>query len=58
MRNHNTEYLKLLKEIFAEIKEYKDGLDDSQELEMKYIKEIKKLGRRIEYGKYFSSSML
>ncbi len=44
MRNHNPEYVKLLKEIRDEIKEYKNGLDDSQELEMTFIKEIKKLG--------------
>ena len=44
MRNHNPEYLKLLKEIKDEIKEYKNGLDDNQELEMDFIKEIKKLG--------------
>ena len=30
LRNHNPEYLKLLKEIRDEIKEYKDGLDDGQ----------------------------
>ena len=46
MRNHNPEYLKLLKEIKDEIKEYKNGLDDNQELEMNFIKEIKKLGRK------------
>ena len=49
MRNHHPEYLRLLKEIRDEIKEYKNGLDDSQELEMTYIKEIKKLGQRLEY---------
>ena len=43
LKNHNPEYLKLLEEIRDEIKKYKDGLDDSQELEMTYIKEIKKL---------------
>ncbi len=58
MRNHNPEYLKLLKEIRDEIKEYKDGLDDSQELEMTYIKEIKKLGQRIEYESVFPPNAL
>ncbi len=58
MRNHNPEYLKLLKEIRDEIKEYKDGLDDSQELEMTYIKEIKKLGQRIEYESVFPPKAL
>jgi len=58
MRNHNPEYSKLLKEIRDEIKEYKDGLDDSQELEMTYIKEIKKLGQRIEYESVFPPNTL
>jgi len=58
MRNHNTEYLRQSQEIFAEIKEYKDGLDDSQELETKYIKEIHKLGRRIEYESIFPPKAL
>jgi len=58
MRNHNTEYLKLLKEIRDEIQEYKDGLDDTQELEITYIKEIKKLGQRIEYESVFPPNAL
>ncbi len=58
MRNHNPEYLKLLKEIRDEIKEYKDGLNDSQELEMVFIKEIKKLGQRIEYESVFPPNAL
>lgn len=58
MRNHNPEYLKLLKEIRDEIKEYKNGLDDSQELEMAFIKEIKKLGQRIEYESIFPPNTL
>ena len=58
MRNHNPEYLKLLKEIRDEIKEYKDGLDDNQKLEMVFIKEIKKLGQRIEYESVFPPNAL
>jgi len=58
MRNHNPEYLKLLKEIRDEIKEYKDGLDDNQESEMVFIKEIKKLGQRIEYESVFPPNEL
>jgi taurine transport system permease protein len=58
LRNHNPEYLKLLEEIRAEIKKYKEGLDDSQELEMTYIKEIKKLGQRIEYESVFPPKAL
>ncbi len=58
LRNHNPEYLRLLEEIRKEIKEYKDGLDDSQELEMTFIKEIKKLGQRIEYESVFPPKAL
>jgi len=58
MRNHNTEYLRQSQEIFAEIKEYKDELDDSQELEKTYIKEIKKLVRRIDYASIFPPNAL
>ena len=58
MRNHNPEYLKLLKEIRDEIKKYKNGLNDNQELEMTYIKEIKKLGQRIEYESVFPPNAL
>ncbi len=58
MRNHHPEYLRLLKEIRDEIKEYKNGLDDSQELEMAFIKEIKKLGQRLEYESIFPPNAL
>jgi taurine transport system permease protein len=58
LRNHNPEYLRLLEEIRKEIKEYKDSLDDSQELEMTFIKEIKKLGQRIEYESVFPPNAL
>ena len=56
MRNHNPEYLKQSKVIFAEIKEYMDGLGDGLELE--YIKDIKKLVRRIEYASIFPPKTL
>ena len=58
MRNHHPKYLGLLKEILAEIKEYKIGLDDSQELEITYLKEIKKLGQRIQYASIFPPNAL
>ena len=58
MRNHNPEYLKLLKEIREEIKEYRNSLNDDQELETTYIKEIKKLGQRIEYESVFPPNAL
>jgi taurine transport system permease protein len=58
MRNHHPEYLRLLKEIRDEIKEYKNALNDDQQLEMSYIKEIKKLGQRIEYESVFPPNAL
>ena len=58
MRNHHPEYLRLLKEIRDEIKEYKNALNDDQKVEMTYIKEIKKLGQRIEYESVFPPNAL
>ena len=58
MRNHHSEYLRLLKEIRDQIKEYKKALNDDQDLEMRYIKEIKKIGQRIEYESIFPPNAL
>ena len=56
MRNHNPEYLRQSEAIFGEIKEYMDGLGDG--LELDYIKDIKKLVRRIEYASIFPPKTL
>ncbi len=56
MRNHNPEYLRQSESIFSEIKEYMDGLGDGIELD--YIKDIKKLVRRIEYASIFPPNTL
>ena len=56
MRNHNPEYLRQAEAIFGEIKEYMDGLGDG--LELDYIKDIKKLVRRIEYASIFPPKTL
>ncbi len=56
MRNHNPEYLRQAEAIFGEIKEYMDGLGDGRELD--YIKDIKKLVRRIEYASIFPPKTL
>jgi len=58
MRNHHPEYLRLLKEIRGQIREYKNALSDDQDLEMTYVKEIKKLGQRIEYESIFPPNAL
>jgi len=57
-RNHNPEYLRQSETIQTEIQEYKDGLEESQELEATYIKEIKKLNQRIEYASIFPPNAL
>ena len=56
MRNHNPEYLRQSQEIFAEIRQYMDALGDGRELD--YIKDIKKLVRRIEYASIFPPNTL
>jgi len=56
MRNHNPEYLRQSEKIFSDIKKYMDGLDDGRELD--YIKDIKKLVRRIEYASIFPPNTL
>jgi len=56
MRNHNSEYLRQSEAIFKEIKEYMEGLGDG--LELDYIKDIKKLVRRIEYASIFPPNTL
>ena len=56
MRNHNPEYLRQAEAIFGGIKEYMDGLGDGRELD--YIKDIKKLVRRIEYASIFPPKTL
>jgi len=58
IRNHHPEYLRKVKAIIGEIKEYKAGLDDRQEVELTYIKEIKKLGQRIHYASIFPPTAL
>jgi taurine transport system permease protein len=56
MRNHNPEYLRQSQEIFSEIRQYMDALGDGRELD--YIKDIKKLVRRIEYASIFPPNTL
>ena len=56
MRNHNPEYLRQSQAIFASIRQYMDVLGDGRELD--YIKDIKKLVRRIEYASIFPPNTL
>ena len=53
IRNHNPEYLRQVKIIRTEIKEYKNSLDENQEQETILIKEIAKLEKRIAFASIF-----
>jgi taurine transport system permease protein len=58
MRNHNQEYLRISEEIKTIANEYKDNLNDNQDLEMGWIKDILKLNQRIEYASIFPPKAL
>jgi taurine transport system permease protein len=58
MRNHNPEYLRISEEIKTIANEYKDNLNDNQDIEMGWIKDILKLNQRIEYASIFPPKAL
>ena len=47
-----------MQEIKDEIREYKNNLNENQELERTYAKDIHKLARRIEYASIFPPKTL
>jgi taurine transport system permease protein len=58
MRNHNPEYLRITEEIKTIADEYKDDLNDEQDLEAGLVKDILKLNQRIEYASIFPPKAL
>ena len=50
LRNHNPQFKNLVKQIKDEIKAYRAGLDDSEEVASTYAKNIVKITRRIEFA--------
>ena len=58
LRNHNPAYKAAVQEIKDEIREYKNNLNENQELEGTYAKDIHKLARRIEYASIFPPKTL
>ena len=58
MRNHNPQYLKITEEIKTIANKYKDNLNDNQDLELSWIKDILKLNQRIEYASIFPPKAL
>ena len=58
LRNHNPEYKNAMKEIKDNIKKYRSGLDETQELASTLAKDILKIARRIEYASIFPPKTL
>ena len=58
LRNHNSQYKKLIKEIKDEIKKYRSELDETEEIASTLAKDILKIARRIEYASIFPPKTL
>jgi taurine transport system permease protein len=58
LKNHNSQYKTLMKEIKDEIKKYRSELDDTQEVASVLAKDILKIARRIEYASIFPPKTL
>jgi len=58
LRNHNSQYKSLIKEIKDGIKKYRSELDDTQEVASILAKDVLKIARRIEYASIFPPKTL
>ena len=58
LRNHNPEYKNEIKDIKDNIKKYRSGLDETQEVASTFAKDILKIARRIEYASIFPPKTL
>ena len=58
LRNHNSQYKTLMKEIKDGIKKYRSELDDTQEVASILAKDVLKIARRIEYASIFPPKTL
>ena len=58
LRNHNPEYKNEIKDIKDNIKKYRSGLDETQEVASTFAKDILKIARRIEYESIFPPKTL
>jgi len=58
LRNHNTQYKALMKEIKDGIKKYRSELDETHEVASILAKDVLKIARRIEYGSIFPPKTL
>ncbi len=58
LRNHNTQYKALIKEIKDGIKEYRSELDETHDVASILAKDVLKIARRIEYASIFPPKTL
>ena len=58
LRNHNPEFKRSIKELKEEIKAYRNGLSDSEEIASTYAKNIVKIARRIEFASIYPPNAL
>ena len=58
LRNHNPQFKSKIKELKEEIKSYRKGLSDSEEVASTYAKNIVKIARRIEFASIYPPNSL
>ena len=58
IRNHNVQYTSALEKLKNEIKEFRSGFDDPDEITPSFAKDILKIARRIEYASIFPPQTL
>ena len=58
LRNHNSQFKSQLKEIKDQIKIYRSGLSDNEEVASQYAKNIVKIARRIEFASIYPPNAL
>ena len=58
LRNHNPQFKNSIKALKDKIKEYRGGLDDTEEVASNYAKNIVKIARRIEYASIYPPNAL
>ena len=58
LRNHNPSFKSAIKQLKDDIKAYRKGLDDSEEISSDYAKNIVKIARRIEFASIYPPNAL
>ncbi len=58
LRNHNPQFKSSIKQLKDDIKAYRKGLDDSEEMASDYGKNIVKIARRIEFASIYPPNAL